>query len=115
MSVPFAIMWTISPLLDVLVEADRLDDADALVASAPLPETLPDYAAAAAFLTSRGALRHAQGRSEEAMADLRESARVCEELELRSPVLAAWRIPARRRPGRSSARRTRPRGSRPSS
>ncbi len=30
LSVPFAIMWTISPLLDVLVEAERLDDADAL-------------------------------------------------------------------------------------
>ena len=88
----FAVLWTLSPLLEILVEADRLEDAEQAIRVAALPDTLPHWTPAAAFIQVRARLRHAQGRTDEALADLRDAAARWDELGMRHPVWADWRV-----------------------
>jgi DNA-binding CsgD family transcriptional regulator len=92
--VPFAVLWTLASLLDVLVETDRLDDADRCIATAALQDPLPRVIPSAALLQVRARLRHVQGRPDEALADLREAATRWDELDVRHPLLADWRVTA---------------------
>jgi DNA-binding CsgD family transcriptional regulator len=92
--VPFALLLTVAPLLDALVEADRVADAEAVLESMPLPEPLPEHMPAAVFLQNRGHLRHAQGREDEALADLRDAGKRWDDLDIRHPVVADWRLKA---------------------
>jgi DNA-binding CsgD family transcriptional regulator len=89
----FAVLWTLSPLLEILVEADRLEEAEDAIRVATLPDPLPHWTPAAAFLQARARLRHAQGRADEALADLRDAATRWDELGMHHPVWADWRVP----------------------
>jgi DNA-binding CsgD family transcriptional regulator len=90
--VPFAVLWCLVPLLDALVEMDRLDDAEAAIRMAQAPDALAPEIPSAAYLQSRGRLRAAQGRRDEALEDLADAAGRFEALELTHPGLADWRL-----------------------
>jgi DNA-binding CsgD family transcriptional regulator len=92
-SPPAAIMWSLASLVDALVELDELDEADAALRSAwehgdPPPEGL----GVPIVIESRARLRLAQGRYEEAIADLTMAAEMWSRLQMRHPGLATWRI-----------------------
>jgi DNA-binding CsgD family transcriptional regulator len=90
--VPLAVSWTLAVLLEVLVEADRLEEADDAIRLAALPEPLDRTIPSAALLQARGPLRRAQGRDDDALADLRDAAARWDELGMRHPVWADWRV-----------------------
>jgi DNA-binding CsgD family transcriptional regulator len=86
-----ATLWALCPLVDALVEADRLDDADDALRSAGVG-TPPDHALTAPMiLQSRARLRSAQGRPAEALADLDDAAARWAALDVRHPSLVTWR------------------------
>jgi DNA-binding CsgD family transcriptional regulator len=89
-----ATLWALCPLVDALVEADRLDEAEAALASVGLG-TPPDHALTAPMiLQSRARLRSAQDRPADALADLDEAAARWAELDVCHPSLVTWRADA---------------------
>jgi DNA-binding NarL/FixJ family response regulator len=87
-----AMLWTLTLLVDALIELDELDDADAALARAdqlgdPPPGALP----APLLLQSRGRLRLAQRRHAEARADLLAAGDRWSELDISHPSFATWR------------------------
>ena len=90
-----AMLWTLSFLVDVLVEADDLAGADAALTAAGQQGASPAGALAAPLLlTSRARLRLAQHRPEDALADARLAAATADELGVCHPVMAGWRVEA---------------------
>ena len=90
---PAALLWSLFPLVDALTELDELDDADAALAAADLLGDPPPSALAAPLLLERRArLRLAQHRPADAHADLLAAADRWEELGIRHPGIAAWRV-----------------------
>ncbi|MBM2615797.1 AAA family ATPase [Actinoplanes sp. LDG1-06] len=85
------LLFALCPLVDALVEADRLTEADALIAAAFPGEPSPYGLSSPMFLQSRGRLRWAQERPEQAIADLRAAGRLWDEMGIRHPGLASWR------------------------
>ncbi|MBL7255632.1 helix-turn-helix transcriptional regulator [Paractinoplanes lichenicola] len=85
------LLFALCPLVDALVEADRVTEADALLAAAFPGEPPPYGLSSPMFLQSRGRLRCAQERPVEAIADLRAAARMWDELGVRHPGVASWR------------------------
>jgi DNA-binding NarL/FixJ family response regulator len=88
-----AMLWTLTFLVDALVELDELEDADAQLARAgmlgdPPPGALPGPL----FLQARGRLRLAQRRSAEARDDLLAAGVRWEELGISHPGFATWRV-----------------------
>jgi DNA-binding CsgD family transcriptional regulator len=88
-----AMLWTLTLLVDALTELDELEDADASLARAgmlgdPPPGALP----APLLLQSRGRLRLAQRRVEEARADLLAAGARWEGLGISHPGFATWRV-----------------------
>lgn len=90
---PAAFTWALHTLVDVLTEADRLDEAETVLletghTGAPPPGAM----GSPLLLQSRARLRLAQGRFDEAYADTEEARARCEELTVQHPVLASWRV-----------------------
>lgn len=81
-------------LIDVRVERGQIAAADALLeddALAAPPKALPDVYTFNLLLAARGHLRLAQGRPNEALADLLECGRRLTQLGELSPALVTWR------------------------
>ncbi|MGH2990963.1 MAG: helix-turn-helix transcriptional regulator [Solirubrobacterales bacterium] len=83
--------YSLSSVINSLVEAGDPDRAEAALASAGLPEDPPPRIGFALLLESRGRLRSAQGRLSDAAEDLLEAGRRWQELRVRSPVPTTWR------------------------
>jgi DNA-binding NarL/FixJ family response regulator len=92
-SPPVALIWGLFPLVDALTELGELDDADAALAAGGLLGDPPAGALAAPLLLERRArLRLAQRRHADAHDDLVDAARRWNELGVRHPGVAAWRV-----------------------
>lgn len=90
-----AMLWCLSFLVDARVEADQLAEADAALTAARQQGAPPAGALAAPLLLqSRARLRLAQHRPEDALADAQAAGARAQELGLRHPVLAGWRVEA---------------------
>lgn len=88
--------WHLVPLLDSLVEQGDVDGAELALAEAAVPAQPPEQLGWALVLESRGRLRLAQNRPEEALADLLEAGRRGERLRWGHPLLMRWRSDAAR-------------------
>jgi DNA-binding CsgD family transcriptional regulator len=94
-SPPAALLWSLSPLVDALVEADDLPGADEALTAAGQQGVPPAGALAGpALLQSRARLRLAQHRTEDALADALAAGARASELGMRHPVYASWRAEA---------------------
>ena len=94
-SPPGALMWGLFPLVDALTELGELDDAESVLARAGyLGEPPPDAFAAPLLLESRGRLRLAEHRYDDAYADCLAARERWEEFGISHPGLAAWRVHA---------------------
>ena len=92
-SPPAALIWGVFPLVDALVELAELDDAEAVLDRAGyLGDPPPGAQSAPLLLESRARLRLAQRRPADARADLLAAASRWDELGIRHPGLAAWRV-----------------------
>jgi DNA-binding NarL/FixJ family response regulator len=92
-SPPGAIMWSLTALVDALVELDALDEADEALRKAWEQAEPPADGLGTAFaVESRARLRLAQGRHEQAICDLCTAARMWDRLQVRHPGVATWRI-----------------------
>ena len=90
-----AMLWCLSFLVDALVEADDLADADAALTAAGQQAEPPVGALAAPLLLQgRARLRLAQHRPEDALTDARRAAARAKELGVSHPVFADWRAEA---------------------
>ncbi|MCO8277097.1 AAA family ATPase [Actinoplanes sp. TRM 88003] len=88
---PEGLLFALVPLLDALIEADRLPEAeDALRQSFP-GEPPPHALSSPMLLQSRARLRWAQNRPADAITDLRTAAGRWAELGVRHPAFASWR------------------------
>jgi DNA-binding CsgD family transcriptional regulator len=85
--------WPVAVLSDVLVEQGQIEEADRQHASCNLTVELPEFTWGL-LLESRGRLRLAQGRLEEAVGELREAGRRWESIGMRNPAAARWRADA---------------------
>ena len=94
-SPPAALLWSLFPLVDALTELGEFDDAEsALAAVGLLGDPPPGAFASPMLLESRARLRLAQRRHADAHADLLAAADRWEELGVRHPGFAAWRVDA---------------------
>jgi len=92
-SPPAAIIWSLTSLVDALVELDELDEADAALKTAwEHGEPPPAGLGVPIVVEGRARLRLAQHRYEEALADLRTAAEMWDRLHMRHPGLAMWRV-----------------------
>jgi DNA-binding NarL/FixJ family response regulator len=87
-------LWPLHILIDALVELDDLAGADDALAAASVGEPPAGALGAPLVLQSRARVRLAQYRPEDALTDLLDAAARWEELSVRHPVLAGWRIEA---------------------
>ena len=87
--------WGLGPvnalarLVDALIELGEIDHAERLLEQHG--REIPDAIACNDLLDSRGALRLAQGRNADALADFREYARREHDWRARNPAFSAWR------------------------
>jgi DNA-binding CsgD family transcriptional regulator len=89
-----ALLWSLFPYLEALVEFDELDEAEAALRAAQMLGDPPAAAMGTPLLLERRArLRLAQHRPEQAHADLSAAADGWRRLGVSHPVLAAWRVP----------------------
>ena len=89
------VLFALYPLVDALTELDEPDAADAALAAAgQLGDPPPAALAAALLLQSRARLRLTQHRAAEAHADLLAAAARWDELGVRHPGVASWRVDA---------------------
>ncbi len=95
-SPPAALLWSLFPLVDALTELGEFDDADDALAAVGLlgDDPPPGAFASPLLLESRARLRLAQRRHADAHADLLAAADRWDELGIRHPGLAAWRVDA---------------------
>jgi DNA-binding NarL/FixJ family response regulator len=92
---PGAMLWSLTFLLDALVELDELDQAEAVLAQArQTGDPPPGVLAAPMLLRSRARLRLAQHRSQDAYADALAARARAAELGLGHPLMAGWPIEA---------------------
>jgi DNA-binding CsgD family transcriptional regulator len=86
--------WHAAPLIDALVEQGDLQVAEEALASLDAPESPPQQLGWATLLETRGRLRYAQARPEEALGDLLEAGRRFERLQCNHPGFTVWRCDA---------------------
>jgi DNA-binding CsgD family transcriptional regulator len=91
-SPPLAVAWAAALCLDPLTCLGRLDEADAVAASAGEPPE--GWIHTLTFRQARGALRVAQHRPAEALEDLHAAAAGWQALAVTSPAVASWRTAA---------------------
>jgi DNA-binding NarL/FixJ family response regulator len=91
-SPPLAVAWAAALCLDPLTCLGRLDEADAVAASAGDPPE--GWIHTLTFRQARGALRIAQHRPAEALQDLYAAAAGWQALGVTSPAAASWRTAA---------------------
>jgi DNA-binding CsgD family transcriptional regulator len=92
---PGAMLWSLTFLLDTLVELDELTEADRVLATAGQCGDPPTGAAAAPLLLqSRARLRLAQHRPADAYADAHAAGIHSRDLGQQHPLLAGWRLEA---------------------
>ena len=90
-----AMLWSLTFLIDALVEADDLDGADAALTAAAQQADPPAGALGALpLLQSRARLRLAQHRPHDALTDARDAGARALEFGLRHAVFAGWRLEA---------------------
>ena len=92
-SPPAALLWSLFPLVEALTELGELDEADsALEAGLPTGDPPEGCLSGAHLLERRAQLRMAQGRYDEAHADLVRAADWWQRLQIQHPATAAWRV-----------------------
>jgi DNA-binding NarL/FixJ family response regulator len=92
-SLPAAVIWGLFPLVDALTELGELEDADAALAAAGLlGDPPPGALTTPMLLESRARLRLAQHRRADAHGDLLAARDRWNELGIRHPLLASWRV-----------------------
>jgi DNA-binding NarL/FixJ family response regulator len=91
-SPPAALIWSLFPLVDALTELGDLAGADAALAAAGQLGEPADALAGPMLLESRARLRRAQGRADDAVADLRAAAERWDRLGVVHPGVAGWRV-----------------------
>lgn len=92
-SPPAALVWSLFPLVEALTELGEPDEAEAVLAAGlPTGDPPEGTLSGAFFLERRARLRCAQGRYDEAHADLLRAADWWERLRVRHPAGAAWRV-----------------------
>jgi DNA-binding CsgD family transcriptional regulator len=88
-SPPIALIWSLLPLVDVLIEQDELAAAEEMLGRAV---AIPGSLTAPMLWERRGRLRLAQRRPAEAHAELLKAAAEWEGLGMLHPALASWRV-----------------------
>ena len=92
---PAAILWTLTFLVEALVELDEPDQAEAALAAAGQQGDPPTGTLGGpVLLQARARLRLAQLRPHDALKDACAAGERAKELQISSPVLADWRMPA---------------------
>src|SRR5439155_15165614 len=91
-SPPLAVAWAAALGVDALTRLGRLDEAEAVAVSAGEPPE--GWIHTLAFRQARGALRVAQHRPADALADLRAAAAGWRALGASNPAVASWRAAA---------------------
>ena len=92
-SPPAATIWSLTSLVEALVELDETEEADqalrtALDHGAPPPDGL----GVPLLLQAQAQLRAAQGRHHDAMADLTTAAAMWDRLQIHHPGMVTWRV-----------------------
>jgi len=93
-SPPLAVAWAAALGVDALTCLGRLDEADAMAAVAAGREPPEGWIHTLTFRQARGALRVAQHRPDEALADLLAVGEGWQALGVTSPAVASWRTAA---------------------
>ncbi len=92
-SPPAALIWSVVPLVDALTELGEFADAETVLATTScLADPPPGALVAPMLLESRARLRLAQHRHADAHEDLLAAADRWNELGIRHPGLASWRV-----------------------
>jgi DNA-binding NarL/FixJ family response regulator len=93
-SPPLAVAWAAALGVDALTRLGRLDEADAMAAVAAGRNPPEGWIHTLTFRQARGALRVAQHRPDEALADLLAAGEGWQALGVTSPAVASWRTAA---------------------
>ena len=93
-SPPLAVAWAAALGVDALTRLGRLDEADAMAAVAAGREPPEGWIHTLSFRQARGALRVAQHRPDEALADLLAAGEGWQALGVTNPAVASWRTAA---------------------
>ena len=93
-SPPLAVAWAAGLCIDPLTCLGRLDEADAMAAVAAEREPPEGWIHTLTFRQARGALRVAQHRPDEALADLLAAGEGWQALGVTNPAVASWRTAA---------------------
>ena len=93
-SPPLAVAWAAALGVEALTRLGRLDEADAMAGVAAGREPPEGWIHTVSFRQARGALRVAQHRPDEALADLLAAAGGWQALGVTSPAVASWRTAA---------------------
>jgi DNA-binding NarL/FixJ family response regulator len=90
-SPPLAVAWAAALGVDALTRLGRLDEADAMAGVAAGREPQEGWIHTLTFRQARGALRVAQHRPDEALADLLAAGEGWQALGVTNPAVASWR------------------------
>jgi DNA-binding NarL/FixJ family response regulator len=93
-SPPLAVAWAAALGVDALTRLGRLDEADAMAGLAAGREPPEGWIHTLTFRQARGALRVAQHRPDEALADLLAAGEGWQALGVTNPAVASWRTAA---------------------
>jgi DNA-binding NarL/FixJ family response regulator len=93
-SPPLAVAWAASLGLEALTRLGRLDEANAIAGVAAGREPPEGWIHTVSFRQARGALRVAQHRPDEALADLLAAGEGWQALGVTNPAVASWRTAA---------------------
>lgn len=83
--------WLLAPLIDALIERDEIAEASQIYELSGLGDDLPELLQCTYLLASLGRLRTAEGRTDEAIALLRECGGRLEAWGVVNPGFASWR------------------------
>jgi DNA-binding CsgD family transcriptional regulator len=93
-SPPAAVAWAATFCIEALIRLGRLDEADEIAATATARKPPAGWIHTVLFLQSRGALRVAQRRFDDGLADLSAAGDGWRDLGIDSPCFSSWRVDA---------------------